>query len=107
LLAAPRRPLKFQAFATHPASTRDVNLLMPEAVQHGSVLAAIPTTVPHLAATKLNSVYRGQGVPEGHKALHYTFTYRHLERALTDEEVTASHALVTAALTALEGVTIK
>jgi phenylalanyl-tRNA synthetase beta chain len=107
LLAAPRRPLKFQAFATHPASTRDVNLVMPEATRHGDVLAAIPADLPHLAASRLNSVYRGQGVPEGHKALHYTFVYRHLERALTDDEVTASHARVTAALAGVAGVTIK
>jgi phenylalanyl-tRNA synthetase beta chain len=107
LLAAPRRALKYQAFATHPASTRDVNLLMPEALRHGAVLAAIPGDVAHLAGSRLNSVYRGQGVPEGHKALHYTFTYRHLERALTDEEVSASHTRVTTALAGIEGVSIK
>jgi phenylalanyl-tRNA synthetase beta chain len=107
LLAAPRRALKFQAFATHPASTRDVNLVMPEATKHGDVLAVIPADVPHLAVSRLNSVYRGQGVPEGHKALHYTFVYRHLERALTDDEVAASHARVTGALAGVAGVTIK
>lgn len=107
LLAAPRRAYKFQPFATHPASTRDVNLVLPETVRHGDVVASLPAEVPYLAGTRLNSVYRGQGVPEGHKALHYTFTYRHLERALTDEDVTASHARVTAALSAVEGATIK
>lgn len=107
LLAAPRRALKFRPFATHPASTRDVNLVMPEAVRHGDVVAAVPADVENLAGTRLNSVYRGQGVPEGHKALHYTFTYRHLERALTDEEVNTAHARVTAALAAVTGVAIK
>ncbi len=107
LLAASRRAHRFQAFATHPASTRDVNLVLPEPVRHGDVLAAIPADVPFLAGTRLNSVYRGQGVPEGHKALHYTFTYRHLERALTDDEVTASHTRVTAALAGVEGAVIK
>jgi phenylalanyl-tRNA synthetase beta chain len=107
LLAAPRRPLKFQAYATHSASARDVNIVVGEAVRHGGILAAIPAGVPHLAATRLNSVYRGKGVPEGHKALHYTFTYRHAERALTDDEVGAAHAAVLAALAAAPGVTIK
>jgi phenylalanyl-tRNA synthetase beta chain len=107
LLAAPRRALKFRAFATHSASGRDVNLVMPEAVRHGGVLAALPASVPHLESARLNSVYRGQGVPEGHKALHYTFTYRHPERALTDEEVGASHALVTKALAGVDGIVIK
>lgn len=107
LLGASRRVLKFQPFATHPASTRDVNLVLPEPVRHGAVLAAVPADAPYLAGTRLNSVYRGQGVPEGHKALHYTFTYRHLERALTDDEVAAAHARVTAALAGVEGATIK
>jgi phenylalanyl-tRNA synthetase beta chain len=107
LLAAPRRTLKFQAFATHPASTRDVNLLVPEAVRHGDVLAAIPATITNLAGSRLNSVYRGQGVAEGHKALHYTFTYRHAERALTDEEVNAAHSQVTTALTGVAGAVFK
>jgi len=107
LLAAPRRALKFQAFATHPASTRDVNILVPEAVRHGDVIAAIPASVANLAGSRLNSVYRGQGVPEGHKALHYTFTYRHAERALTDDEVNAAHAQVTTALTGVAGAVFK
>jgi phenylalanyl-tRNA synthetase beta chain len=107
LLAAPHRPLKFQAYATHPASARDVNLVVAEAVRHGDLVSLVPKAVPNLLATRLNSVYRGKGVPEGHKALHYTFTYRHMERALTDEEVGAAHAQVTAALAAADGVVIK
>jgi phenylalanyl-tRNA synthetase beta chain len=107
LLAAPHRPLKFQAYATHPASARDVNLVVAESMRHGDLLSIVPNNVPQLIATRLNSVYRGKGVPEGHKALHYTFTYRHMERALTDEEVGASHAQVTAALAAADGVVIK
>ncbi len=107
LLTAPHRPLKFQAYATHPASARDVNLVVGEAMRHGDLLAVVPKNVAYLNATRLNSVYRGKGVPEGHKALHYTFTYRHMERALTDEEVGTSHAQVTAALAAADGVVIK
>jgi phenylalanyl-tRNA synthetase beta chain len=107
LLSAPRRALKFQAFATHPASARADTLQMPEAVHHGDVLAVVPTEVPNLVSTRLNSVYRGKGVPEGHKALHYSFTYRHMDRALTDEEVGASHALIIAALAGVGGVVIK
>jgi phenylalanyl-tRNA synthetase beta chain len=107
LLAAPRRPLKFQAYETHPASTRDVNLVVRKAARHGEVLAALPTDIPDLRGVRLNSVYDGKGIEEGRKALHYTFTYRHPERALTDDEVNAAHARVVAALSGISGVTIK
>jgi phenylalanyl-tRNA synthetase beta chain len=107
LLAAPRRPLKFQAYETHPASTRDVNLVLPKSARHAEVLAAVPKDVPHLRGACLNSVYDGKGIEEGHKALHYTFTYRHAERALTDEEVGSAHSRVVTALSGIPGVTIK
>jgi phenylalanyl-tRNA synthetase beta chain len=106
LLAAPRRPLKFAPYETHPASARDVNVVVPEALRHGDLTAAVPDA-PQLRGARLNSVYRGQGVPAGHKALHYTFTYRHAERALTDDEVNAAHAKVVEALGGVEGVVIK
>jgi phenylalanyl-tRNA synthetase beta chain len=107
LLAAPRRALKFTAYETHPGSTRDVNALVPEAVRHADVLAAVPKDIANLRGARLNSVYRGKGVPEGHKALHYTFSYRHAERALTDDEVNAAHAQVVAALSGVPGLAIK
>jgi phenylalanyl-tRNA synthetase beta chain len=107
LLDVPRHTLKFQAYETHPGSTRDVNALVPEPLRHAEVLAAVPQDVPHLCGARLNSVYRGQGIPEGSKALHYTFSYRHPERALTDDEVGASHAKVLAALEGLAGLSIK
>jgi phenylalanyl-tRNA synthetase beta chain len=55
----------------------------------------------------LNSVYRGQGLPEGHKALHYTLVYRHPERSLTDEEVNAVQETVKDALLRHPGIRIK
>jgi phenylalanyl-tRNA synthetase beta chain len=98
LLRAPRRALKFKAFASHSGSTRDVNVVVAEAVRHAGILGSLPEKVENLVESRLNSVYRGKGVPEGHKALHYTFTYRHAERTLTDDEVNTAHEGVRAAL---------
>jgi phenylalanyl-tRNA synthetase beta chain len=39
----------------------------------------------------LFDVFRGQGVPEGQKSLAYAFTYRAVEKTLTDAEVNAAH----------------
>jgi phenylalanyl-tRNA synthetase beta chain len=87
LLAAARRERKFSPFAHFSAVTRDLNILVDESVLHGDLLARMPSRVPNLTDIRLNSVYRGQGVPEGKKALHYSFTYRNPERTLTDDEV--------------------
>jgi phenylalanyl-tRNA synthetase beta chain len=91
LLAAVRDAPGFKPFGNFSAVTRDVNLLVDEGKTHGEVLSRIPVgRIPDLAEVRLNSVYRGPGVPEGKKALHYTFTYRNPERTLTDEQVNKS-----------------
>ena len=91
LLAALRKPAKFTPFGNFSAVTRDLNLLVEEGRSHGEILARIPMgRIPNLAEVRLNSVYRGTGVPAGRKALHYTFTYRNADRTLTDEEVNRS-----------------
>jgi phenylalanyl-tRNA synthetase beta chain len=88
LLAAVPRDRKFQAFGHFSATTRDLNLLVDEARSHGEILAKMPISkIPILQEARLNSVYRGTGVPAGKKALHYTFIYRHAEKTLTDDEV--------------------
>jgi phenylalanyl-tRNA synthetase beta chain len=98
LLRAPRRELKFQAFESHSGTTRDVNIVVAEKFLHADILAALPSKVENLVESRLNSVYRGKGVAEGHKALHYTFTYRHADRTLTDDEVNGAHEGLKSAL---------
>jgi phenylalanyl-tRNA synthetase beta chain len=87
LLKAPVRPLQFQAYESHTGMVRDINIVVAESVRHADVLSSLPKSVPHLREVRLNSVYRGKGLPEDHKALHYSFIYRHAERTLTDEEI--------------------
>ncbi len=89
LLKSPKKPLLFEAYESHTGTVRDVNIVVAEKVRHADVLAAVPKEVLHLREVRLNSVYRGKGLPENHKALHYSFIYRHAERTLTDDEVNA------------------
>ncbi|MDB5103286.1 MAG: phenylalanyl-tRNA synthetase, beta subunit [Fibrobacteres bacterium] len=88
LLAAVPRDRKFKAFGNFSAVSRDLNLLVDESRTHGDILSKMPVSrIPILQEARLNSVYRGTGVPAGKKALHYSFIYRHTEKTLTDEEV--------------------
>jgi phenylalanyl-tRNA synthetase beta chain len=90
LLEAPKAPKRFQAFSTQVAATRDFNALVDEAVRHGEILKLVPKH-PLVESLRLRSIYRGTGVPEGQKAMHYEVVYRHGERSLTDEEVQKAH----------------
>jgi phenylalanyl-tRNA synthetase beta chain len=106
LAAAGQRP-KFKPFGNFSSMSRDVNLLVDEGKAHGDILARLPARVPNLIEAKLNSVYRGTGVPDGKKALHYTFTYRNAERTLTDEEVNKAQEKVNRELAQDAGIAFK
>jgi phenylalanyl-tRNA synthetase beta chain len=108
LLAAAPRAGKFKAFGNFSAVTRDLNLLVDEGRTHAEIVDRIPKgRIPNLAEVRLNSVYRGTGVPEGKKALHYTFTYRNTEKTLTDDEVNKSQEKVHQELAKDAGIAIK
>lgn len=108
LLAAARKPGKFKAFGNFSAVTRDLNLLVDEARAHAGILELIPQgRIPNLTEVRLNSVYRGTGVPEGKKALHYTFTYRNADKTLTDEEVNKAQEKALQELAKDAGIAIK
>ncbi len=91
----------FKPFGNFSASSRDINVLVDESISHGEILSKIPRqNIPLLREIKLNSIYRGQGVLEGKKALHYTLVFQHAEKTLTDEEVNTAKEKVSKALLA-------
>jgi phenylalanyl-tRNA synthetase beta subunit (EC 6.1.1.20) len=56
---------------------------------------------------RLFDVYEGPQVPEGHKSLAFSITYRSPERTLTDEEVEKAHRAISTALTEKLGATVR
>lgn len=93
LLLGKRNPAKsFKPLPQFPSSRRDVAMLVAEATTHDAVLQTVKQARPaNLETVELFDVFRGQGVPEGHKSLAYAFTYRAAEKTLTDAEVNAAH----------------
>lgn len=93
LLLSRRNPAKsFKSLPQFPTIRRDVAMLVPEATTHEAVLHTVRQTKPaNLESVELFDVFRGQHVPAGQKSLAYAFTYRSLEKTLTDAEVTAAH----------------
>lgn len=95
LLARGNRGKSFKPLPQFPASRRDVAALVPEAVTHDAVLAAVKQAKPaNLESVELFDVFRGRNIPEGWKSLAYAFTYRGADKTLTDAEVNAAHARV-------------
>jgi phenylalanyl-tRNA synthetase beta chain len=99
-LLARRNPAKsFKPLPQFPSIRRDVAMLVPEAVTHEDVLQAVKQAkAANLEAVELFDVFRGKGVPEGRKSLAYAFTYRALDKTLTDTDVNTAHAKVVEAL---------
>jgi phenylalanyl-tRNA synthetase beta chain len=85
---AAARVARAQPLPRFPAVERDLAVVVEETVAAGAVLASIK----ELAGELLDRVqafdeYRGSQVPDGHKSIAFTLTFRSPERTLTDAEV--------------------
>ncbi|NVM23018.1 MAG: phenylalanine--tRNA ligase subunit beta [Desulfobacterales bacterium] len=79
-----------------PATTRDIALIVDEAVEAGSVLDFIEGLGQELIeAVDVFDVYQGRPIPDGKKSIALRITYRSFERNLTDSEVNTIHEVVT------------
>lgn len=82
----------FKSLPAFPASRRDVAMVVPEATTHEAVLNVVKQSkAANLETVELFDVFRGKNVPAGQKSVAYAFTYRNLEKTLTDAEVNAAH----------------
>jgi phenylalanyl-tRNA synthetase beta chain len=83
---------KYKALPKFPAMTRDIALLVDDAV----LVQDIEDTIKKqgggiLESVKLFDVYKGKQIPEGKKSIAYSIVYRHSEKTLTDNEVAKVH----------------
>lgn len=81
-----------------PYVTRDLALVVAESVRAGDVAAVMADAAAGLAeAVDVFDIYRGAGVPEGHKSFAFRVVYRDLAATLTDARVDRAHELVSRA----------
>jgi len=71
-----------------PAVTRDIALVMDEAVGVGTVLEIIKKSGgKNIESVKLFDIYRGEKLGENKKSVAYALSFRAPDRTLTDEEI--------------------
>ena len=99
LLARRNTGKSFRPLPAFPAIRRDVAMILPEATTHEAILQVVKQAKPaNLEGVELFDVFRGKNVPPGQKSMAYAFTYRHVERTLTDTEVNAAQEKLVAQL---------
>ncbi|HLW45033.1 MAG TPA: phenylalanine--tRNA ligase subunit beta [Acidimicrobiales bacterium] len=104
----PRRSDEARTFSRFPSSDVDVALVVPDDVPASRVEAALVGAGSDLLeAASLFDVYRGPGVPEGHRSLAYRLRFSSTERTLTDEEVGGLRQRCIDAATAATGAVLR
>lgn len=98
---------RFKPIPALPAATRDIALVLPDAIEAGAVSAAIHEVAGDLCeSVELFDLFRGGNIAEGSRSLAYHVVYRDplaatdpaRARTLTDDEVEKRHAAVVSAV---------
>ncbi|RIX52678.1 phenylalanine--tRNA ligase subunit beta [Paenibacillus nanensis] len=85
----------YKALPKYPAIERDIAVVVDANVAAGSLTAAVEGTAGELLeSVRVFDVYTGERLGAGKKSVALSLVYRHAERTLTDEEVTALHGQV-------------
>jgi phenylalanyl-tRNA synthetase beta chain len=89
----------FAAYATVPASERDLALVVPAETSSAALLQAIRKAgKPLLEQAELVDRYAGEQVAAGRCSQAFRLRYRDSKRTLTDAEVDQTHQTIRAAL---------
>ena len=100
------RPADVQVSAPsrHPVAERDVAIVVPETVDAASVAEAIRAAAgPGLASVRLFDIYRGTPLAGDEKSLAWRLVFQAADRTLTEAEIEAAVAAITAGVARVGG----
>ncbi|SDS13655.1 phenylalanyl-tRNA synthetase beta subunit [Paenibacillaceae bacterium GAS479] len=93
------RTIAYRVLPRYPASDRDIAVTVDAGVPAAALAAVVREAAGELLeSVKVFDVYTGEKLGEGRKSVALALVYRHPERTLTDDEVTAAHASAVSAL---------
>jgi phenylalanyl-tRNA synthetase beta chain len=78
---------KYKKFSRFPAIRRDVALIIDEHIIANDIIKEAKLIAPDAEEIGIFDMYRGNQIPQDKKSLGIYFTFRALDRTLTDEEV--------------------
>jgi phenylalanyl-tRNA synthetase beta chain len=108
LLALAQDEVSVQPLPRYPAVTRDLALIVRDEIGHEALAAGVRGAGgPLLESVELFDVYRGSPVPDGHRSLAYSLTFRSPERTLTEDEVAGAMQNIETAVTSQLGAQIR
>lgn len=96
IIDMPKQENQYDVISRYPTITRDIAMLVDDAVTNEQVVALIERRGgAYLQSVKLFDVYDGMKVPKGKKSLAYTLTYQDKHATLVDDAVTQAFEKVT------------
>lgn len=99
LVEAEKDPVVYSTIPKFPGTSRDIALLVDEAVTHNEIIQVIEA---HgglwLQKTRLFDLYQGENIEEGKKSLAYSLSYLNPEATLKEENVNNDFEAVKKAL---------
>lgn len=96
------------ALPRFPSASRDIALLVDDALPAGEIARAVLEAASGLAeSVELFDLYRGGQIPPGRKSLAFHVVYRDADDTLTDKRVDQVHGEVTRAVVKRFGATVR
>lgn len=91
---------EFTSLPVYPSVKRDIALVVPQSVSAGELLAAVRASREKLLEScEIFDVFQGDKIPEGHKSVALSITYRSQTKTLTEKNVEKSHSKIVRLLT--------
>ena len=98
----------FSSLPVYPSVKRDIAIVVPISVSAGALLAAVHKHPDKLVEScELFDIFQGGKVPQGHKSVALSITYRSESKTLTEKNVEKSHGKIVHLLTEQFGGTFR
>ena len=95
LVKLSRTKITVTAPSRFPDSSRDIAMLVPEELAAVKIIECVRAEKSkEIEHVQIFDVYRGKGVPEGHKSIAVRIRYRSFDRTLAEEEITSIHTKI-------------